>query len=114
VIYALKPAHKCGVRVALYGDITNQFSDEVLAIKSAFASAFVDSDAADFRLYVLTRDDFTLSPVFGSGKFQNADFVAFFPFAICFLANIANFSRDYVCTLEQTSRVCRARSAIGR
>jgi len=43
----LKPAHKLGVRVPFYRDITNQFPDEVLAVKSTLAGAFVDSDGAD-------------------------------------------------------------------
>jgi len=78
------------VGIAFHSPIANQLSYEVLAIKSAFASTFIDSDAADSCLYILTRDNFTFSPVFGSGKFQNADFVAFFPFSICFLADVTN------------------------
>jgi hypothetical protein len=40
-------------------------------------------------------------------KLQNADFVAFLPFAIRFLAGITNFSREYVSALEQPSGVPR-------
>jgi len=80
----------------------------------SFASAFVDSDAADFRFYVLTRDNFTFSPIFGCRKLQNADVVALFPFAICFFADIANLSRNYVRTLEQTFRIWSARCFIWR
>lgn len=87
------------IGIALHGNITNQFPDEVFAIESALASAIVDSYAADRRLYVLTRDNFPFFPVFGSGEFQNADFAAFFPFAIRWFADATNFSRNRVGTL---------------
>jgi hypothetical protein len=44
-------------------------------------ATFVDSDAAAIRRYILARDDFTFSPVFGS-RIQNADSAVFFPLAI--------------------------------
>jgi hypothetical protein len=40
--------------------------------------------------YFLSRDDSAFSPVFSCCKFQKANFVAYFPFAICFLADITD------------------------
>jgi hypothetical protein len=72
---------------------------EMRAIKSAFASAPVDADSYDVVLHFLTCDNSRFSSVLGSCEFQNADLVPFFPFAICFPANITKFSRNDVCTL---------------
>lgn len=58
----LKPTHKLVVRITLHGQVSNQFSDEVLAIESALPSTFIDSDAADLCLYFLTRDNLTVRP----------------------------------------------------
>ena len=74
---ASNPANKFVVGIALHGDIANQFSNKVLAIKSALASAPVNSDICDGSFHILRRDDLAFSPVFGCCKFQNADIASF-------------------------------------
>src|ERR1700677_783667 len=111
---ALKPPHKFIVRIALYRDVADQFSNKVLSIKSALANALVDPDFADCGFCVFRCQDSTHSPIFGSRKFQNGDFVALFPFAILFLAHITNLPSNHACTLKETGGVRSARRAIWR
>jgi len=90
------------------------FLTKFFRFKSTFSRALVDSDILDRCFYLVSCDNLTFSPVLGCRKFQNADFAAFFPFAICFLANVTNFSRNYVSTLEQAVGICSARRSVGR
>lgn len=46
--------------------------------------------------------------MFSRRELQEANFVAFFPFAIGLFANVTNFSLSHVCTLEQTLGFCDA------
>ena len=57
----------------------------------------VDSDGLNCGSYFFARNDFSFSPVFSCVKVQKkADFVPFFPFAVCFLADITDFSSNHV------------------
>ena len=47
------------------------------------------------KLPSLSQLPFSIS-VFGGLEFQNANFVAFFRFAICFFADVPDFSCDYI------------------
>src|ERR1700746_744078 len=85
------PAHQFVIRIAFYWNSTNQFPDEVFAIKSALASTFIYSNFQDFLLYFLARNQLFRSPVFRSFEFQNANLIALFPFAICFFAHVTDF-----------------------
>jgi hypothetical protein len=69
-----------------------EFSDKVFPIKPAFARALVDPDLSDGFFDVLGRDNLSRSSVFGPSELQNANVVTFFPFMICFLAHVANFT----------------------
>ena len=96
----VKPPHKFIVRFAFHWNAPNQLPDEVLPIKSALACALVDADLLNRRFYFVTSDDFALPSIFGCHKFQHAEFVALFPFAIRFLADVTDFTRDDVSALE--------------
>src|SRR5579871_4802986 len=102
----LKPARKFVVRVTFHWDATNQFSDEVLAIKPALPSALVDADFLNCSFYFLAGDDFTFSPIFGRCEFHDTDFLALLPLAICLFSDITDFPCDHVSTLQQSLRIC--------
>jgi hypothetical protein len=102
-----QPAHEGVIRVPLYRSSTNQFSDEILAIKPALASALVDADCLNLVLHFVTCKNLPSSTVLSSGELQNARVIAFFPPSICFLAHVADVSRDYVCTLKESRRSWR-------
>jgi hypothetical protein len=59
---------------------------------------------ADLHLYVVTCDTFIPSLVVGSCEFQKANSVAFFPLAICFLAN-DNIADEHLLSLN-ASQCC--------
>jgi hypothetical protein len=64
-----QPGHKFLIGIAFYRNSTNQFADEVLAIKSALACAFVDSNLRNCLLNLLARNYLFRSPVFGRFEF---------------------------------------------
>jgi hypothetical protein len=61
----LKPALKSTTGITFYRDITNQFSNEVFAVKFALAGAFVDTDVLNIFLDFFARDYHFRSSVLG-------------------------------------------------
>lgn len=97
----LKPAHEFVVRIAFHWNSPNEFADEVLAVKSAFAGAPVNANLLNRSLDFVAGYDLSFNSILSCGKFQEADCVAFLPFAIRFLAYITNVCGDHVYTLQQ-------------
>ncbi len=81
-------------------------------MKTTFTSALVNSNSLDCSFYFFTGDHFSFSPIFSCRKLQKADFVALFPFAICFFSNVTDFCRYYVCTFKQSTRFRCARTSV--
>jgi hypothetical protein len=93
---AVQTAQKFVVGIALHWNIPKQFSDEVLAVKAAFASTLVDADFSDPLFNFPARNHFPSSAVFSSSKPQNAGIFAFFPLSVGFFSDVSNVSRDHM------------------
>ena len=95
----LKPVDELLVGIAFNRQSSNQFPNKVLAIKSALASALVDSNFPNRLLNFLTRNDFFRSALFRRLEFQYADIVALFPLAVGLFSYVTKFSGGDMRTL---------------
>ena len=95
----LQPVHKFIVGIAFHWRSANQSPDEVLAIKSALASTFVNANFSNRALNFNTRDNSGRYPEFSGGEVQYAGIVAFFPSTICLFADKAKLTSNDMRTL---------------
>src|SRR5579871_6147056 len=97
--------YKFVVRIPFYGNSSDKFSDEILTVKSTFASTFIDSNLLNCSFYFFAGNHLSLSTVLGCSELQNTNLVALFPLAICFFANVTNFACDHMSSLQESFRV---------